>query len=252
VDQMNDGERTNYNRELIAQGAGNAVCGIAGALPMTGVIVRSATNVAAGARTRGAAVMHGLWLLVFAAALPFVLRLVPTASLAAVLVYTGYKLVNVQNIRRLLRYGGAPVAIYAATLVGIVATDLLTGILIGLGLSIVKVIYARTHFHIHVHANPELRRNDVYLAGAATFLRLPKLADTLETLPAEHTTYIHFRDLDYVDDACLEVLSNWQRQLGEKGSHVVLEWEEALRLYRERNPLGRFQRADIDVSAPAH
>jgi len=219
---------------------------------MTGVIVRSATNVAAGARTRLSSILHGAWLLIFVAALPWVLRLVPTACLAAILVYTGYKLINVQNIRRLLRYGGAPVAIYAATLIGIVATDLLTGILIGLGLSVLKIIYARTHFHIRVHTNTALHRNDVYLAGAATFLRLPKLADTLDRLPTENTTYIHFRDLDYVDDACLEVLSNWQRQIGDKGASVVLEWEEALRLYRERNPLGQYQRADLDVSAAAH
>jgi len=125
-------------------------------------------------------------------------------------------------------------------------------ILIGLGLSVLKIIYARTHFHIRVHTNTALHRNDVYLAGAATFLRLPKLADTLDRLPTENTTYIHFRDLDYVDDACLEVLSNWQRQLGEKGASVVLEWEEALRLYRERNPLGQYQRADLDVSAATH
>jgi MFS superfamily sulfate permease-like transporter len=223
-----------------------------GSLPMTGVIVRSATNVAAGARTRLSTIMHGAWLLVFVAALPWVLRFVPTACLAAILVYTGYKLINVQNIRRLLRYGGAPVAIYAATLIGIVATDLLTGILIGLGLSVLKIIYARTHFHMRVQTSALLHRNDVYLAGAATFLRLPKLADTLERLPTEFTTYIHFRDLDYVDDACLEVLSNWQRQLREKGASVVLEWDEALRLYRERNPLGQYQRADLDISAPAH
>ena len=168
------------------------------------------------------------------------------------LVYTGYKLINIQNIRRLLRYGGAPVAIYAATLVGIVATDLLTGILIGLGLSILKIIYARTHFQIRVQTNPTLKRNDVYLSGAATFLRLPTLADTLDQLPSENTTYVHFKDLDYVDDACLEVLSNWQRQLGDKGSSVILEWEEALRLYRERNPLGRYQRADMEVTAASH
>lgn len=252
VDQMHEGPRTNYNKELIAQGCGNMLCGIAGSLPMTGVIVRSATNVAAGAKTRLSTMLHGFWFILFLAAFPWVLRMVPSASLAAVLVYTGYKLINVQNIRRLLRYGGAPVAIYAATVIGIVSTDLLTGILIGLGLSVVKVVYARTHFNIRVQQNAYLSRSDVYLSGAATFLRVPRLADELEKLPAEYATYIHLRDLDYVDDACLEVISNWQRQRTERGSTVVLEWSEALRLYRERNPLGQFQRADINASAAAH
>lgn len=252
VDQMHDGDRTQYNRELIAQGAGNSICGFLGVLPMTGVIVRSATNVAAGARTRLSAVLHGLWLLVLVAAVPWLLRMVPTASLAAVLVFTGYKLVNIDNIKRLLRYGGAPVLIYAATLIGIVATDLLTGILVGLGLSILKVIYARTTFVIRMESKPEIGRMDVYLEGAATFLKLPKLADALERIPFEYKTHIHFRDLDYVDDACLEVLSNWQHQRTEKGAQVLLEWNEALQLYRDKNPLGRYHRADLRVSSAAH
>ena len=132
VDQMHGGKRTNYDRELLSQGAGNILAGLLGGLPMTGVIVRSATNVAAGAKTRTSAILHGVWLLLLVAAAPAVLRLVPTASLAAVLVYTGYKLVNVQNIRRLLQYGGMPVAIYAVTLTVIIVEDLLTGIIVGL------------------------------------------------------------------------------------------------------------------------
>lgn len=252
VDQMHDGPRTQYNRELVAQGVGNTLCGFLGVLPMTGVIVRSATNVAAGARTRLSAVLHGAWLLVLVAAIPWLLRMVPTASLAAVLVFTGYKLVNIDNIKRLLRYGGAPVLIYAATLIGVVATDLLTGILIGLALSVLKVIYARTSFAIRIHPSPELRRIDVYLEGAATFLKLPKLADALEKLPLDSRVYIHFKDLDYVDDACLEVLANWQQQRSEKSAEVTLAWDEALRLYRDKNPLGRFHRADLRISTPAH
>jgi len=252
VDQMQNGPRTKYDRELMAQGLGNMVCGLAGALPMTGVIVRSATNVTAGAKSRWSSVLHGAWLLVFVALLPSVLRLVPTASLAAVLVYTGYKLVNPANIRKLLRYGGAPVAIYAATLIGIVATDMLTGILIGLGLSVLKIVYARTHFHMEVEQNPALLRNDIYLMGAATFLRIPKLADTLAALPPGSTNHIHFSKLEYVDDAALEVLAAWQRQLGSSSSTVVLEWDEALRLYRENNPLGRFQRPDVELAPAGH
>ena len=214
--------------------------------------MRSATNVAAGAKTRLSAVMHGVWLLGLTIALPWLLRMTPTASLAAVLVYTGYKLVNVQNIRRLLRYGGAPVIIYAATVLGIVATNLLTGILIGIGLSIIKVIYARTHFHIRTEHNERLRRTDVYLAGAASFLRLPTLSDVLDRIPIQQEVHIHFRGLDYVDDAALEVLTTWQQQRTRQGSSVVLEWDEALRLYREKNPLGQYQRADIQVSTSAH
>lgn len=250
VDQMHDGPRADYNRELIAQGAGNLVCGFLGSLPMTGVIVRSATNVAAGAKTRASAMMHGVWLLVLVAAAAGMLRLVPTASLAAVLVYTGLKLVNVQHIMRLLRYGGAPVVIYAATVIGIVATDLLTGILIGLALSIVKVTYARTHFGIRVQQSAA--RSDVYLEGAATFLRLPKLADALNAIPAGQEIHIHLRGLDYVDDASLETISGFAQQRRDQGADVYIEWQEALQLYKDKNPLGRFQRAPVAVSPVAH
>ena len=252
VDQMHDGPRTDYNRELMAQGAGNVVCGALGALPMTGVIVRSATNVAAGARTRWSAVMHGVWLLVLVAAAAGLLRMVPTASLAAVLVYTGFKLVNVQHVLRLLRYGGAPVVIYAATVIGIVATDLLTGIVAGIVLSLGKLVYARSHFAIRVLPQGGANRTDVYLEGAATFLRLPKLADALDAIPPDHEVHVHLRDLDYVDDAGLETLSNFQSQRTEKGAAVVLEWPEALKLYRDKNPLGRFQRAEIAATTAVH
>ncbi len=238
VDQMQDGPRTNYNKELMAQGVGNVLCGGLGVLPMTGVIVRSASNVVAGGKTRLSAILHGVWLVGLVATVPWLLQMIPMASLAAILVYTGYKLVNVDNIKKLFHYGGAPVVIYTATVIGVVATDLLKGILIGIGLSVVKVLYARTHFSVRIK-QAEGNRVDVFLEGAATFLRLPLLADELEAIPADAETHIHFRDLDYIDDACLDVLSNYQKQRTAKGTIVVLEWDEAMRLYQAKDPLRR-------------
>jgi MFS superfamily sulfate permease-like transporter len=252
VDQMHDGPRANYNKELISQGVGNALCGIVGSLPMTGVIVRSATNVAAGAKTRLSAILHGVCLLALVVAAPNLLRMIPTASLAAILVYTGFKLINVQNMKRLLRYGGAPIVIYAATLIGIVATDLLKGILIGLALSMLKVVYARTHFNMRMLQRGDGKRLDVYPEGAATFLRLPNFADALEKTPVDQEVHVHLRGLEYVDDACLEALTNWQQQRTQRGSIVVVEWGEALQLYKDKNPLGSYQRADLVVSGSSH
>ena len=254
VDKMHDGPKANYNKELLSQGIGNTLCGLMGALPMTGVIVRSSANVNAGGKTRLSAILHGLWLLVLVASLPWVLRMVPTASLAAVLVFTGYKLVNVDNIRRLLRYGGAPVLIYAATMVGIITTDLLKGILLGLLLSVIKLVYARSHFAIRIEPQPNGLRTDVYLEGAATFLRLPAFSDQIEAIPASGEIHVHLLELDYVDDAVLDALSGWQVQRNKKGGAVVfIEWSEALKLYRDKNPLGAYQQADIKMkSAAAH
>ncbi|KPC94928.1 sulfate transporter, partial [Streptomyces sp. NRRL F-6602] len=91
VDRMHDGPRTRYDQELVAQGAGNTVCGLLGALPMTAVIVRSSANVQAGARTKASRVMHGVWLLLFAALLPGALALIPLPALAGILVHAGWK-----------------------------------------------------------------------------------------------------------------------------------------------------------------
>ncbi|MBI5775762.1 MAG: SulP family inorganic anion transporter, partial [Nitrospirae bacterium] len=98
VDHLHSGPRTRYNKELFSQGVGNTLCGLLGALPMTGVIVRSSANVQAGARTRASAILHGAWILLFVAFLPFVLRQIPTACLGAILVFTGYKLMNIAVI----------------------------------------------------------------------------------------------------------------------------------------------------------
>ncbi|MGZ3014758.1 SulP family inorganic anion transporter, partial [Pseudomonas aeruginosa] len=93
--------------------------------PMTGVIVRSSANVNAGARTRASAIFHGLWLLAFVLLLGSLLRQIPVASLAGVLVYTGVKLVDFKALGNLSRYGRMPMLVYAATALAIVFTDLL-------------------------------------------------------------------------------------------------------------------------------
>lgn len=239
VDQMHDGPRTNYDRELAAQGVGNMICGFAGALPMTGVIVRSGANVQAGARTRLSAVLHGAWLVVLVMAFPKILELVPTASLAALLVYTGYKLVNPHHIRSLNRYGKPVLAIYFITLVAIVATDLLTGILVGLGLSLAKLLYALTHMGVRVERQPQTGRVDIYLTGAASFIRLPKLADTLDAVPPGVEAHVHIAGLSYIDHACLDQLGNWERQRSDKGSKVYVEWNELMEMYQNRNSLSK-------------
>jgi MFS superfamily sulfate permease-like transporter len=131
VDRMAGAPPTDYDRELRAQGVGNTVCGLLGALPMTAVIVRSSTNLQAGARTRVSTILHGSWLLALVALAPWVLRYVAVSSLAAVLVYTGWKLIDRAALAEFRRQGGSELMVYAVTLVAIVATDLLIGIIVG-------------------------------------------------------------------------------------------------------------------------
>jgi MFS superfamily sulfate permease-like transporter len=194
-------------------------------LPMTGVIVRSAANVQAGARTRKSAILHGLWLLVFVCLLTPVLRTIPVACLAAVLVYTGYKLVNWKHLVELHKYGWGEVTIYLVTLVTIVATDLLTGVVVGILLSAAKLLLTFAHLQTELTSGPLPKRVRLKLTGAATFLRLPHLAAALEHVPADAELHFDLEHLHYVDHACLELLTNWAKQHEAAGGTLVVDWD---------------------------
>ncbi|WP_420714041.1 SulP family inorganic anion transporter [Streptomyces sp. NRRL WC-3742] len=215
VDRMHHGPRTDYDRELTAQGVGNTVCGLLGALPMTAVIVRSAANVQAGARTRASRFLHGLWLLLFTALLPAALGYVPLAALAAVLVHAGAKLVPVRRIAALCRGHRGEAVVLTVTAVAIIATDLFEGVLIGVGLAVVKSAWQTSHLQIAVEevvpaTGQPLHR--VRLSGNATFLRLPRLLDTLERLPADRPVELDWSGLRHLDHACTLALSSWAEQ----------------------------------------
>ncbi len=224
VDKIQQGPRTNYDRELMAQGVGNGICGMLGSLPMTGVIVRSSANVQAGAQSRLSAVLHGAWLLLFVVGLTFVLHLLPTASLAAMLVYTGYKLVDIKSVRELQSYGWSEVGIYAATVGMIVFTDLLTGVLVGVGLSAAKLLYRFSHLDSQLDINLTGNTAALKLRGAATFVRLPVLASELERVPRGAELHVDFEHLDYIDHACLELLMTWAKQHESVGGRLVIDW----------------------------
>ena len=226
VDKMKPDQRTAYDRELFAQGAGNTVCGLLGALPMTGVIVRSSANIQAGGQTRLSAILHGVWLLLFVCVLGFLLRLIPTSSLAAMLVYTGYKLVNVKALVELRKYGWGEVAIYAVTVATIVFTDLLTGVLVGIGLSALKLLYTFTHLKVNLRLpNNGTDTAVLKLYGSATFIRLPKLAAVLEKVPEGMDLQVDFKHLDYIDHACLDLLMNWAKQHESTNGTLELDWD---------------------------
>jgi MFS superfamily sulfate permease-like transporter len=234
VDQMHRGPRTKYDKELAAQGVGNAICGVLGVLPMTGVIVRSSANVESGAQTRMSAIVHGIWLLIFVSVLPFTLRYIPVSALAAVLVYTGYKLAYPKVVPKLLKFGKTEVAIYVVTIVTIVMTNLLEGVLIGLGLSLLKLLYAFSHLVIRKQESDDGKRTDMHLSGAATLIRLPMLAAALEELKPGAEVHVHIQELDYIDHACLDLLTNWDRQHKATGGSLNIEWEELSDKYHQR------------------
>ncbi|WP_131736399.1 SulP family inorganic anion transporter [Actinomadura roseirufa] len=213
VDRMHDGPRTDYDKELMAQGIGNTVCGALGALPMTAVIVRSSANVQAGARTKASRVLHGVWLLLFAALFPAVLKVIPLAALAGVLVFAGWKLVPLAQLRPLWREHRGEAVILAATAVAVVALNLFEGVLLGLLLAVVKSAWDTSHLHIEVHGADEDAVPDdpirVTLAGNATFLRLPQIIDTLDALPRHRPLELDLAGVRHLDHACRTALTSW-------------------------------------------
>ncbi|MCE9529429.1 MAG: SulP family inorganic anion transporter [Planctomycetales bacterium] len=221
--------RTNYDQELAAQGIGNFLAGLFGGLPMTGVIVRSAANVEAGGTSRWSTVLHGVWMLLLVALFPWLLAYVPTASLAAVLVYTGIKLVNFPAMKDLARFGRDQVPICVATLLLIVFTDLLTGVLVGIFLSAIGLFRYYTFFE----SNLERQATEgsatswrLNLRGAALFVRLPKLAWALQKLPAQSHAVVDISELEVIDHACHDCLKSWEQQHLSGGGSVEIDWQE--------------------------
>ncbi|MFG2820125.1 SulP family inorganic anion transporter [Kitasatospora sp. NPDC048365] len=220
VDRLHDGPRTDYDRELLAQGVGNTVCGVLGALPMTAVIVRSAANVQAGARTKASRVLHGLWLLLFVVLLPDALGAIPLAALAGVLIHAGAKLVPVKELLPLWRAQRGEAVILVATAVGIVVTNLLEGVLLGLLLAVLKSAWDTSQLQVTVGERPDGSML-VRLTGTATFLRLPRLLETLEQLPADRCVCLDLTGVRYLDRACRSALQTWQER-HDRGSEVEL------------------------------
>jgi MFS superfamily sulfate permease-like transporter len=223
VDRMHSGPRTRYNKELCAQGVGNTLCGLLGGLPMTGVIVRSSANVQAGAASRLSTMLHGLWILGFVALLPGVLRLVPMAALAGVLVVTGWKLVNLSHVRHLFhRYGVLPALVWAATFAMVVATDLLTGVLVGMALSLLELVPHLRRLRLDIRHNRSEAEGavEVDLGGVATFAHLPRLSKTLERLPPGSA--VTLRHLSFVDHTCAEMIGEWLERRRARGDLIAL------------------------------
>ncbi|MFJ3688641.1 SulP family inorganic anion transporter [[Kitasatospora] papulosa] len=220
VDRLHDGPRTQYDKELIAQGTGNTVCGILGALPMTAVIVRSSANVQAGARTRASRVLHGVWLLLFAALLPSALALIPLPALAGILIHAGWKLIPLRSLVPLWREHRGEALILVVTAVAIVTINMFEGVLIGLALSVAKAAWDASHIKLEVvDSSPDGVR--ARLSGNATFLRLPKILDSLEALPDDRPVSLDLSGLHHLDHACLSALENWAERHSSSGTEPV-------------------------------
>ena len=251
IDERQTIVKTNYDKEMRAQGVGNFLAGLLGGLPMTGVIVRSSVNVDAGARTRRSTIFHAIWLLLFVSLAPQLLELIPRASLGAILVYTGIKLVDVGAMGRLWNQGRPEFVIFGVTFVGVVFVDLFAGILAGLAAAALKIVWTFARLEIVEEEGPAPGVVHMHLMGSATFVQLPRLARALENVPDDKELHVHVERLDHIDHACLQLMSSMQRQregAGKPGVHVA--WEDLGDRYRKAVAgTGRASQADVSPSA---
>lgn len=224
VDQLHTGQRTDYDKELTAQGYGNILCGLIGALPMTGVIVRSSANVNAGAKTKWSTIFHGFWLLIFVVLLPALLAYIPKAALGALLVHIGFKLVNWKQIKALWSISRAETGIYFATMITIVCSDLLIGVVFGIVLSGIKLLYRFTYLELDLEKEGDV--SHLQLLGSATFLRLPSLAKALDNVERGSELHIHMDGLAYIDHACFDLITDWSKQHEKSGGKLCIDWDE--------------------------
>ena len=220
VDKLHNGPRTNFNREMIGQGSANMLSGALGGLPVTGVIVRSSANVAAGARSRTSAILHGVWVLLFASLLTNLVELIPKAALAGLLIVIGMQLVKLAHVQLAWRTGNA--VIYGITVLCVVFLNLLEGVAIGLAVAIgfllVRVVRAP------IEARPvgeETKQWRVDIDGTLSFLLLPRLTGVLSTLPKGSDVTVNL-NADYIDHSISEAIEDWKTSHVAGGGSVVI------------------------------
>lgn len=208
ADELDPYQRvTPTNRELKAQGTGNIISGLIGGLPLTSVIVRTSANVNAGGKTKMSAIIHGLLLLGSVAFIPKILNLIPLAGLAGILIYTGYKLAKPAIFQEMKQRGTDQLIPFVITILAIVVTDLLVGILIGCVVGLFFVM--RSNFKSAVFVVNDENRYLFRLRKDVSFLNKPIVKRKLEKVPKNSYVVIDATRADYIDKDVIEVIEDF-------------------------------------------
>jgi MFS superfamily sulfate permease-like transporter len=212
---------TPTNRELRAQGMGNMVSGLIGGLPITSVVVRTSANINSGAKTKISAIFHGILLLLSVAFIPSILNLIPYSALAAILIYTGYKLAKPSLFIKFYKKGWDQFLPFALTIVAILLTDLLKGILIGCLVGLFFVI--RSNFKSAVLVVNDANKYLFRLRKDVSFLNKPIIKNKLEKVPANSYVLIDAARADFIDKDIVEVIEDFLKHAPLKGITVELK-----------------------------
>ncbi|HEB90086.1 MAG TPA: SulP family inorganic anion transporter [Deltaproteobacteria bacterium] len=226
IDKLDPLKRvTPTNRELLAQGSGNVVSGLLGGLPVTQVIVRSSANVQSGGRTKVSAILHGVLLLVFTFAFPGMLNLIPLSVLASILFVVGYKLARPSLFVSMYEQGMSQFVPFAVTIVGMLVTDLLTGVFLGFAVAVIVILhrsYLNSHF-LHVETRDEAdgrHRVRIRLAEEVTFLNRGAILRELSEIPDGSEVTIDRSQSVWVDPDVEEILEDFEASAGERGIRI--------------------------------
>ena len=225
VDKLDPHKRvTPTNRELKAQGIGNMISGLIGGLPVTQVIVRSSANVQSGGVTKASAVIHGFFLLGSIILIPKTLNLIPYATLAAILFLVGYKLAKPSLFKKIYRQGWGQFIPFIATIIGIVFTDLLIGLGIGLASAVIFILY--NNFRIPYKYNKDVLSGrehiTISLAQELTFLNKASLLRLLSQIPDGAHVTIDASGTYYMHHDVQEILEDFRINAQDRGIHLKL------------------------------
>lgn len=223
VDKLDKKNRiTPVNRELIAQGVGNITCGLLGAIPITAVVVRGAANVDAGARTKLSAFTHGVFLILSVLFIPFLLNWIPYASLASILIITGYNLAKPKLFKNMWSLGWKQFIPFLITIIVILSTDLLIGVSIGLLLSIYFIVQNnfKAEYKITKTNHRGIETELIKLNSNVTFLNKVKLRKVLDQVPEYSVLTIDGTECNFIDYDILEIISEFESKAHDR--HIEL------------------------------
>jgi MFS superfamily sulfate permease-like transporter len=229
VDQIDPWQRkTNHDRDLLAVGVGNTLSAFVGGLPMISEIVRSRANIDNGAKTRYANFFHGSFLLLFVALVPGLINQIPLAALGAMLVYTGFRLASPRSFVHMYHVGREQLIIFVSTIVGVLATDLLVGIAIGMCVKVlihfINGVPLRSIFRLRANVSRQGEKDGVKVAvsDSAVFSTWIALRKKLERFKKESPVVLDLSATYLVDHTVMDKLQELEKEFNEAGSRLII------------------------------
>ena len=240
---------TPTNRELLAQGTGNILSGLIGGLPITQVIVRSSANIQSGAKSSKSAIIHGFFLLISVMLIPNLLNMIPLSVLAAILLIVGYKLAKPALFAVMYKQGWMQFVPFMVTILGIIFTDLLLGIGLGLAVGIVIILfksYQNSHFLHIVDKSNGKHKIMMTLAEEVTFFNKGAILKELDSLPKDSYLELDVRKTRFLDNDIVEILENFAIQAKNKNIDIKLISERGI----VENPDSYIEFFQLEITNP--